>query len=277
MRTTDELEWDLDVDFLCVGAGTAGLAAAIVAVDAGASVFVANFGRSVDEVRLDSTLAIEFDDRETSGYLAALTEDLEPPVAFDAHVPVLAAGEVTPVAKPGKRDQVPPFYGGRLGDWAAECVGSPFGIVYSRVVIDPTTPIRKRAGSTVEVALLGSLELDPDTSAPTLDQWLASAASARDIGVHDQSWLQRLVFEEGEVVGAVFNTPTATLAVAARHGVMLACDANGAHRATPAEVLAGRQTTAEVCLVREPLSRFSRLELHVRESTAQSFVSARSR
>ena len=288
MRTTDELDWDLTVDFVCVGAGAGGFAAAIAAVDAGASALVANFHQprrliaqaatgQVSTGRLVNALGIELADPETSEYLAALIEDVEQPVASDDTVPVLAAGELIPYShqKPGKRDQVPPFYGGRLGDWAGACVASPFGVVYSRVITDAQTPKRSRSGTMVEVAQLGTIQLDPDVPAPALDQWLSVQAHARGIDVHDQSVLRRLVFEEGRIVGAVFDTPTATLAVEARHGVMLACDTDGSCPQVASSV--GEPTTAEVCLVREPLSRFSRLELHVNQSSVQSCVSARGR
>ena len=279
MRTTDELEWDLTVDFVCVGAGAGGLAAAIAAVDAGASAFVANFARPVERTSLGCTLELEFADDETSAYLGALIEDLDRPIATDGSVPVLAAGELVPVStkKPGKRDKVPPFFGARLGDWAAECVASPLGIVYSRAITDATTPRRSRSGAMVEVARIGSIELDPDAPAPALDHWLSCVARARGINVDRQSGLRRLVFEEGQAVGAVFDTPTATLAVEARHGVMLACDADGAQLAPQVVASVRQPTNAEVCLVREPLSRFSRIELHVAESSVQSFVSARGR
>jgi hypothetical protein len=282
MRTTDELEWDLTVDFVCVGAGAGGLAAAIVAVDAGASAFVANFARPLDRRspdRLGHALELEVADDETSAYLAALIEDLDQTVATDGGVPVLAAGELVPVStkKPGKRDRVPPFFGARLGDWAAECVASALGIVYSRAITDATTPKRSRSGAMVEVARIGSIELDPDAPAPALDHWLSSVAHARGIDVDHQSGLRRLVFEEGQVVGAVFDTPTATFAVEARHGVMLACDADGAQLAPQVASSVRQPANAEVCLVREPLSRFSRIELHVEEATVQSCVSARSR
>jgi FAD binding domain len=282
MRTTDELEWDLTVDFVCVGAGAGGLAAAIAAVDAGASAFVANFARPLDRTspgHLGHALELQVADDETSAYLAALIEDLDQPVATDGGVPVLAAGELVPVSikKPGRRDQVPPFFGARLGDWAVVGVASPLGIVYSRAITDATTPKRSRSGAVVEVARIGSIELDPDAPAPALDQWLSSAANARGIDVDHQSRLRRLVFEEGQVVGAVFDTPTATFAVEARHGVMLACDADGAQLAPQVVSSVSQPTNAEVCLVREPLSRFSRIELHVKESSVQSFVSARGR
>ena len=293
MRTTDELEWDLAVDFVCVGAGAGGLAASIAAVDAGATAFVADYCRPLDRPshdvsrpdsspgRLDRTLGVEVADGETNGYLAALTEDLSESVApsSDDNVPVMAVADFAPITtkKPGKRDPVPPFHGGRLGDWRAECVASPFGVVYSRVITDATTPKRSRSGSMVEIARIGALELDPDALAPTLEQWLSTVARDRGIDVHDRSRLQRLVFEEGQVAGAVFDTPTATLAVRARHGLMLACDAERSHNATPVAALVRQPSTAEVCLVREPLSRFSRLELHVRASSVQTCVSARGR
>jgi hypothetical protein len=287
MPATDELGWDLAVDVVCVGAGAGGLAAAIVVVDAGATAFVATFARPLDQTsddvtgqasRLDRTLGVEVADAETNGFLAALTEDLSESVApsSDGNVPVIIVGDFAPIAtkQPGKRDPVPPFRGGRLGDWGAECVASPFGVVYSRVITDATTPTRSRSGSMVEVARIGVLELDPDAPATTLEQWLSAAARDRGIDVYDRSRLQRLVFEAGQVIGAVFDTSTATLAVRARHGVVLACDAERSNSATPLAALVREPTTAEVCLVREPLSRFSRIELHVRASSVQSGVSA---
>jgi hypothetical protein len=281
MRSTDEPVWDLAVDFVCVGAGPAGLAAAVTAVDAGGSAFVANFGRPLDRTSLDRMLAVEVADTETTDYLAALTEDLDQycTPSSDDNVPVLGVEDFTPVhpKKPGKRDQVPPFHGGRLGDWAAECAASPFGVVYSRVITDATTPTRARSGAMVEVARIGSLELYPDAPTPSLAQWLSAAASQRGITVPEHSSLQRLVFEEGQVIGAVFDTPTATLAVRARHGVMLACDAVAVNGAASTASLVRQPTIAEVCLVREPLSRFSRIELHVSEASLQARVSAPSR
>ena len=287
MQTTDETVWELTVDFVGVGAGAAGLAAAIAAVDAGATVFLANFGRALDPSdvagppaptprSLGRTLGAELADEDTAGYLAALTEEhpesTAPPCGDD--VPVLTVRDLTPVIakQPGRRDPVPPFHGGRLGDWAAECLGAPLGLVYSRVIADATTPKRSRAGATVEIASIGTIELDPDASAPTLYEWMSAAAGERDIDVPDRIVLQRLVFEEGQVVGAVFDTPTASLAVRARHGVMLACDAEPAGAPTSMAALVDEPTTAEICLAREPLSRFSRVELHVRAASVNARV-----
>jgi hypothetical protein len=286
--TTDELEWDLTVDVICVGAGAGGLAAAIVAVDEGATAFVGHYRRPAEHARsggavngLADALGAEVAEREldaeTNAYLTALTEDLEPPAeAFDGSVPVLAASAPIPVEKPGRRDKVPPFFGGRLGDWAALCAASPFGVVYSRALTDAKSAQRKRRGAVVEYAELGSVDLDPDAHGLCLDEWMADAARARGIDVNEHSRLQRLIFEDGLVVGAVFDTPTATLAVRARDGVMLASEAgSAAEGATPLAALVAQRSTAEVCIVREPLSRFSRIELHVCESSVRPCVSAR--
>jgi hypothetical protein len=278
--TTDELEWDLAVDVISVGTGSGGLAAAVVAVDSGATVFLARYATSPQGhtdgtgVALAQTLGAEVGNREldadTAAYLTALTEDLTESVSED-DVPVLAASAPIPAQQPGRRDQVPPFFGSRLGDWASECAASPFGAVYSRVITDDTSAQRKRRGAMVEYAELGSVDLDPDAPELSLDRWMTETAQARGIEVNPQSRLQRLVFEDGVVVGAVFDTPTATLAVRARHGVMLACDGD----AGVVTARVSQPTTAEVCIVREPLSRFSRIELHVCESSVRPCVGAR--
>jgi hypothetical protein len=279
MRTTDdELDWDFTVDFVCVGTGGAGLAATIAAVDSGASAFVAG-GVGAAEGSLEAALAREVADDDTKAYFAALTADLDEygvATTVDA-VPVATISDFAPLSvdRPGKKDQVPPFHGGRLCNWAVECVASPYGVVQSKVVTDSETPQRKRSGTVVDIARIGMLDLEPHAPAPTLDDWLASVAHERGIEVQERTRLQRLVFEDGQVVGAVFDTLTATLAVRARFGVMLACDGSPGAAPSLAELVT-RPVTAQVCLVREPLSRFSRIELHVAASRVPSYAAARS-
>ena len=82
----------------------------------------------------------------------------------------------------------------------------------------------------------------------------------RGIEVHHATSLQRIVFEEGDVVGAVFATPDGPLAVRARHGVTVASGGPQAAMAA-GQPLPVDGATLRVGLVGQTASRFGRLEL----------------
>ena len=77
--------------------------------------------------------------------------------------------------------------------------------------------------------------------------------------MHTASPLQRIVFEDGEVVGAVVATPDGPFAVRARHGVSVT--PGGPQVSTTTRKLLGRDATVRLCLVSRKASRFGRLEL----------------
>ncbi len=120
--------------------------------------------------------------------------------------------------------QIEPFVGSRLRDWAASCLASPYGFLYSRVCERNAVTMRSSRGETFEVAAIGSIELGPDLPKVVLADWLSARARDRGIEVCTDSPLRRLVFEGGRVLGAVLDTPSGH---ARRAGTSRCC---GVHR-----------------------------------------------
>ena len=160
-------------------------------------------------------------DPETNEYFAALSSDLGPLTrsARDVDLPIRVVDHAEPV---DPRGAVAPFVGARLRDWAARCLVSPYGYLYTRVSNWPSTTLRTVDGDSLEVAEIGSITPDPANVSGSVLDWLNAQARDRGIEAHRATSLQRIVFEEGDVVGAVFATPDGPLAVRARHGVTVA-------------------------------------------------------
>jgi FAD binding domain len=91
-------------------------------------------------------------------------------------------------------------------------------------------------------------------------EWLDAQVLDRGIEIQHATSLDRLVFEEGAVVGAEFTTPGGTIAVRARHGVMVAGGGPSAALAT-GQALPGDDAQLRLCLVGQTASRFGRVEL----------------
>ncbi len=267
------MNWDEVVDVVCIEAGPSGLASAIATVDGGADVFVASSTR-VDGAplvkvgprskRLPHWLGMEVSDLETLEYFAALSAGLAlDRWAGDVDVPVSVVADPSP--EPISR-AVEPFIGARLTDWAARCLTSPYGWLYTRVTGPHTTTMRTRDGDTIEVVEVSTFEPGAlEFNGSALADWLTTQARERGIEVHTASPLQRIVFEDGQVVGAVVSTPDGPYAVRARHGVSVAPSGPQVDIATRHELL-GSDATARLCLVSRKASRFGRLELLTTES-----------
>lgn len=259
--------WDREVDVVCVGGMIGGLATAIVAADAGVEVFVATTSRDqrADPLSVASCaeygrgwLAHYVGDAETDEYFAALSSDLDQvvPVA-DGNVPVRVVQEQSPADQ--KSRTVEPFRGARLRDWAAQCLASPYGMLYTRVSNWQTTTMRGADGDAVNVKVIGGLEPGYTDRAVALRDWLVEQAEDRGIDPVPFASLRRIVFEEGEVVGVVLDTADGPYAVRARHGITVAPD--GAEPGAGAPLPASSGRPVQVCLVSHTASRFSRLEL----------------
>ena len=199
-------------------------------------------------------------DPETNEYFAALSSDLGPLTrsARDVDVPIRVVDHAEPV---DPRGAVAPFVGARLRDWAARCLVSPYGYLYTRVTDWRSTTLRTVDGESLEVAEIGSITPDPANVSGSVLDWLTAQAGDRRIEVHKATSLQRIVFEEGDVVGAVFATPDGPLAVRARHGVTVASGGPQVTMAAGQPLPVSTMRTLRVCLVGQTASRFGRVEL----------------
>jgi hypothetical protein len=270
--------WDEEVDVVCTGSGVAGLASAISTVDVGGEVYVADSsaGRA-DETpvpprarvdRLHPWLGVDVGDAETIDYLAALSSDLGPlsRSRWDVDVPIRVVHQ--PVLVDAGRT-VAPFVGARLRDWAARCLASPYGFVYTRICDWQSTTLQTADGEAIEVAEIGSMSPEPGNVSASVYEWLTAQAHDRRIAVHRNNSLQRIVFEDGAVLGAVFTTPDGPLAIRARHGVTVVTGGPQINTADQYQLPAG-ETTLRVCLVGQAASRFGRVELLTSEPFRQS-------
>lgn len=259
--------WDDEVDVVCCDSGFGGLATAIAAVDAGLDVFVARPDRPGDlsePAGAGVWLGADIDDPQTRDYFDALTADLGPreDAVHDADVAIRAMADMRPAEL---RGPVEPFYGARLTDWTAQCLVSPYGVLYTRLSGRDTTPVKTPTGETIEVKILGAIEPESGIGAASaVNEWLLSQMRARDIHTSDGSSLQRIVFdeeEEGQILGVVLATADGPLALRAHHGVAIS---------TPREPVGGGVAirripeygqALQVCLVGHSASRFGRVEL----------------
>jgi hypothetical protein len=266
----DQEHWDEVVDVVCAGSGTGAVAAAIAAADAGLEVFVADsrgddglterFDSSTGTGTLHGRLTMDGVDRETKEYLDAITQDLGPLTRFpwDLELPVRVVDDTSPVES--GRSPAEKFVGARLRDWGARCLASPHGVIFSHVSDRNMATMRCSSGEAIEVAMIGSVEPDPDGTGPALADWLGAAAHDRGIEVQAASSLQRLVFENGQVVGAVVATPAGDLALRARRGVIMATGGDDGRTTSLGSSLAG-DATVRVGIVSRTASRFGRVEL----------------
>lgn len=241
--------WDEEVDVVCVGGAIGALASAVVAADAGVDVLVAT--TSADD---GSWLPGTVTDAETAEYFAELVGE-SPTVASAAD-----AGLTVRLVQPPPEERsrtVAPFYGARLKRWTAECLASPYGLLHTRVTDWDTDAVRTVGDGPMQVKVIGTMPTDGSGSdASSLAGWLSEAARARSIGLGTQAALQRLVFEEGVVIGAVLSTAHGDYAVRARHGVTLAPAV-----AVPAPTTRHDGREMQVALVSKAGSRFARVDL----------------
>jgi hypothetical protein len=242
-----EWQWDDVVDVICAGTGPGVLAHAICCTDLDLDVEVA-----------DAELPSEATDPDTAAYLQSMTDDLDPAVGRDLELAVVRAQPVT-VSK-DRRATIEPFFGSRLRDFSARCVGSPFGVIYTQIS-DIMTAMRTDSGETIRAAVLGDYRPDADRPGLKLAEWLRGQAHDRGLLDYPGTALQRLVFEDGRVAGAALSTPSGTLRlVRATVGVALSLGAmpDGADWPAQPELPDG---AAQVVVVSRTASRFGLVEL----------------
>ena len=263
------LDFEL-VDIVCIGSGSAGLAAAVAAADASQSVIVAEphrraprNGSPVDAESWAEAIQGHWDtgtfDEATTDYLLELTSDLDPPRRSHPHGE-LTVGSVESFeeARFDPRRPVPPFYGHQMTGWARDCLLSPYGLVFSRLTPLPMYELRMQDGATIRGGVIAAFPPAPRPGM-SLRQWLRDLAIDRGVRIHD-SRVQRLIFVDGEPVGAVLETSDGVRNVWARNGVLMGTSDPAADEPLdrhPAAVL----REGRLSLVSRNASRFARLEL----------------
>lgn len=259
--------WDDEVDVVCTGSGIACLATAVGVADRGGSVFVANAASGPSP---HPRLGVDVHDHETQEYLAAVSSDLAPlnRSRWDIDVPIRVVRQLVPVDA-GRT--IAPFVGARLRDWAARCLASPYGYLFTRVFDGQVETLHTSDGESLEIAELGSMTPDRNDVGRSVTQWLTAQVNDRQIEANRGCSLQRIFFDEGTAVGASFMTPDGPVAIRALVGVMVATS-------DPQLTTAGRQrlltdeADVRVCLVSHTASRFGRVELLTSEPVAGGVV-----
>lgn len=258
---TWDLQWHHEVDVVCTDAGIAGLAGAIAAVDQGAEVLVAS-AQAPAESRAGSRHPSWFmpgsSDQPTIQYLGELAGDLDAAALpqLDDDLPIRPA----PQAGSDTAQEVPPFHGSQLRDWAARCIPSPSGYLYTRVTDWTSAAMESVDGEALEVTEIGSLKAESGDVIDTSQGWLESEAQTHGVDIQPVQGLERLVFDDGEVIGAVFASQDGPLAVRARHGVLLCGSGQRTGRSLRMPVTGN--AALRVVLVGKAASRFGRVELH---------------
>ena len=262
--------WDSEVDVAVIGAGIGGLANAIATVDAGGEVLVAN---AAPAIRADaapvavrqrvaaglSTLLPETADRETNEYFTAVSEGIldSPHVVGAGPIPCRVARNLTPDEAFGH--PIETFVGSRLSGWAAQCIASPYGLMYSGMRGWRTTTMRSDDGESIEALSIGAMDWATDSGESALRRWVAAQARERDIEIEADSALERIVFEEGAIVGVVLATSDGPYAVRTRAGITFAPRDQDPGSDEHAALALGDRP--QVCLVGRTASRFGRVEL----------------
>ncbi len=247
---TSEVDWDDEVDVLCVGSGPGVLAHAIACAASDADVLMA-----------DAAAPVDVRDAETLAYLSAMTEDLGPitPVDTDLELPVIRA-EPVQAAATDRRATIEPFIGSRLRDFAAHCVASPFGVLYTQIPESDRTAMRTDGDEIVQAASVGTFRAGADEVGPALIEWLDAHARERGIARDTDSTVRRLIFENGRVAGAALTTPSGETLVRAAWGVAMSTRSVPGAPQWPVQPDL-RDTVADVAVVACTAGRFGRVAL----------------
>ena len=225
------MKWDEEVDVVCTGSGIAGLAHAMAVVDMGGEVFVADPRGDAEPSGIRCgpfarrPAALARGGCSGSGDQRVLRGPVIGPWPAD---PVRAGrrcadqgGRSRRARRPercaSRRSSVP---GSGTGPHVAWCrrmaTSTPACLIGGRPLCAPSMASRSRSPKSVRshpiplMSVARSWTGSPHRRATGASKYITASP------------LQRIVFEEGDVVGAVFKTPDGPLAVRARHGVTVA-------------------------------------------------------
>jgi hypothetical protein len=157
---------------------------------------------------------------------------------------------------------IAPFYGHDLLRWTRACLTSPYGVLCSRISIVGAKEMILKTGDGIEVGVAPMPDHPLDSS---LFTWMLAQARRRGVEMRSVSPLQRLIFEDGEVMGAVFEDCSGPRTVYARRGVVLSTG-RGRTDSSPPLPPASSSTNSRLGLVSAVASRFGRLEILTNES-----------
>jgi hypothetical protein len=270
------MQWDHEVDVMCIGSEGGALAAGVIAVSAGLDAFVGISSVPAVQGDLAASLTSEDPDEQTTAYLDGFNYAFGRGDRARVDLPVRTVEDVAP-PKRGPRDRgaVVPFYGALLEPWAYQCAAASYGVLYNRTSMRQMTEMPCGPGETVEAAVVGSFALSPGKPSSSMTTWLRNRASSVGLRPRIGVRLVRLIFEENKVVGAVLNTPQGSQTVRARQNVVIGVGNPLAEGMQP--VVTGTESaTVHVCLVSKLASRFGQLELVLADGLADriSFLPA---
>jgi len=248
-RQPPDLHWDDVVDTVCAGSGPGVLAYAIRCADL-----------DQDVQLVDAESPAHISDAATAEFLEALVEDLGPPTRYasDLELPVTRAEPVPATNR--RRGAVEPFVGGRLRDWSARCLASPFGVIHTDVSEADVTAMRTSAGELIQAAVIGTYRPRPDRPGAALTDWLAGQARERGIVRSTGVTLRRLIFQYGRVAGVELETASGTRLVRTTAGVALSTRPAPAGADWPGQP-GLRDVAVKVAVVGRRAGRFGRVEL----------------
>jgi hypothetical protein len=209
-------------------------------------------------ITLRSAWGLEELSDATMAYLRALTDDVGPPdSSLKPDALILRHVDEPTNGSWRSSGTVPPFFGAALLRWTRACLSARHGLLYTGISIPGAKEFVQESGERLEVKTFGPQPRDP--SETSLSAWMLTLARERGVEVCAVGPLRSLIFDDHEVVGAMFGDRFGSFAVHTRHGVALCTSHRGTEDSALSE--AWRSTNSQLGLVSAVASRFGRLEL----------------